>query len=270
MKNLTYFTLTDDLIEPLAAADITITGAIADYPASNIRTIEMGETARGAIGGKIQITFGAGVNPRFWALLNTNLRAGDVTIRTYTTDFLSSGGPTPSGESRVIPWRALDMKSYFAIPMSAQRYWEIDFNGCYCNIGDSFLEVGKVVAGLGVHTFLDDFSNFQTGVDYRNIYNETQGGVCYAHKLEQRRRSFSLSWNASLVAHAIPDILELLEYTRGGAYPFVLIPNNDAVDLYYVRSADRTSWTEQYARAFLTGLMLEFRELSRGRIQIET
>jgi len=267
MTNLTYFTLADDLIEALAASAITITGPIADYPASNIRTIEMGETARGAIGGKIQITFPAGVSPRFWALLNHNIYAGDVTIRTYTTAFDSSGGPTPSGESRVIPWRALDMKSYFAAPMSAQRYWEIDFNGCYCN--DSFLEIGKVVAGLGIHTFLDDFSDLQTGVDYRNIYNETQGGVCYAHKLEQRRRNFSLSWNASLVAHAIPDILELLEFTRGGAYPFILIPNNDTVDLYYVRSSDSASWKEQYARAFLTGLTLEFRELSRGRIQVE-
>jgi hypothetical protein len=72
-----------------------------------------------------------------------------------------------------------------------------------------------------------------------------------------------------LVAHAVVDILELLEYTRGGAYPFILIPDNDAADLYYVRSADATSWTEQYARAFLTGLTLNFRELSRGRIQVE-
>ena len=269
MTNLTYFTLTDDLIEALAVSAITITGPLTDYPASNIRTVEMGEVARGAVGGKIQITFPTGVSPRFWALLNTNLRAGDVTIRTYTTDFLSSGGPTPSGESRVIPFRNLDMKSYFAVPMSAQRYWEIDFNGCYCNVGDSFLEVGKIVAGLGIHTFLGDYSDFQSGVDYRNIYNETQGGVCYAHKLEQRRRNFSLSWNASSVAHAIPEILELLEFTRGGAYPFILIPNNDAVDLYYVRSSDSASWKEQYARAFLTGLTLNFRELSRGRIQVE-
>ncbi len=267
MTKLTYFTLADDLIEPLAAADITIAGPNADYPAANVRTIEMGETVRGTIGGKIQITFGAGVAPRFWAILNHNLYAGDVTIRTYTTAFDTSGGPTPSGESRVIPWRDLDMKSYFAVPMSAARFWEIDFNGCYCN--DSFLEVGKVAAGLCVHTFLDDFSGFQSGVDYRNIYNETQGGVCYSHKLEKRRRHFSLSWNASLVAHAVVDILKLLEYTRGGAYPFILIPDNDAVNLYYVRSTDSTSWTEQYARAFLTGLTLNFKELSRGRIQVE-
>ncbi len=266
MTKLTYFPLADDLIEPLAAADITITGPNADYPAANARTIEMGETARGTLGGKIQITFPAGVSPRFWAILNHNLYAGDVTLRSYADAFTTSGGPTLL-QSWIIPFRELDMKTYLTGAIIAARYWELDFNGCYCL--DSFLEVGKVVAGLSVHTFLNDFSDFQTGVDYRNIYNETQGGVCYSHKLEKRRRVFSLSWNASKVTEAIPDILELLEFTRGGAYPFILIPNNDAVDLYYVRSSDSTSWREQSARAFLTGLTLNFRELSRGRIQVE-
>jgi hypothetical protein len=267
MTKLTYFPLTDDLIEPLDASAITITGEQANYPAANVRTIEMGETARGTINGKIQITFPAGVAPRFWAILNHNLYAGDVTIRTYTTAFDTSGGPTPSGESCVVPFRLSDMKVYITPAMSAQRFWELDFNGCYCL--DAFLEVGKVMAGLVICTFLNDFSGFQSGADYRNIYNETQGGVCYAHRLERRRRAFALSWNASKVAEALPDILELLELTRGGAYPFVLIPNNDAADLYYVRSADAVSWTEQSARAFLTGLTLHFKELSRGRIQVE-
>ena len=266
MTKLTYFPLADDLIEPLAAYDVTITSPVPSYPASNVRTIEMGETARGAVGNKIRITFPAGVAPRLWAILNHNLYAGDVTIRSYADAFTTSGGPTLL-QSWVVSFRELDMKLYIVGAIIAARYWEIDFNGCYCN--DAFLEVGKVVAGLNVQTFLDDFSGFQTGVDYRNIYNETQGGVCYAHKLEKRRRNFSLSWNASTVAHAVPDILELLEYTRGGAYPFILIPDNDAVDFYYVRSADSTSWAEQYARAFLTGLTLNFRELSRGRIQVE-
>jgi len=268
MTKFTYFPLDDDLIGPLAAGAITLTGALADYPGANVRTIEMGETARSAVpiaGGKIQITFAAGVAPRFWALLNHNITAGDVTIRNYSTAFNSSGGPTPD-QSRVIPFRELDMKSYGAA-MSNQRWWEIDVNGC--TFADSFFEIGKVVMGLNVHTFLNDFSDFKSGVDYRNIYNETQGGVCYAHKLGKRRRNFELAWHSAIVAQAIPDILELLEFTRGGAYPFILIPDNDATDAYYVRSADATSWTEQYARSFLTGLMLNFRELSRGRIQVE-
>jgi hypothetical protein len=269
MTKLTYFTLADDLIEPLAAASITLTGAIAGYPGSNIRTTEMGETARSSVpvaGGKLQITFGAGVAPRLWALLNTNVTAGDVALKSYSTAFDTSGGPTLL-QSWTIPFRLLDMKSYLTGAITAARYWEIDVNGC--SFADAFFEIGKVMCGVSIQTFTNDYSDFQSGVAYRNLYNETQGGVCYAHMLEKRRRNLELSWNASLVADALPDILEMLEDTRGGAYPLIIIPDNDAADLYYVRASDSASWKEQSARSYLTGLTLGFGELSRGRIQVE-
>lgn len=263
MTKLTYFPLDDDLIGPLTAGSVALTGVIAGYPGANTRTIEMGETARSAVpiaGGKLQFTFAAGIAPKFWALLNTNITAGDVTVRNYSDAF------TTPDESRTISFRALDMKSY-GPAMSNQRWWEIDVNGC--TFADSFFEIGKVIAGLDVRTFRNDFLDLQTAVNYRNIYNETQGGVCYVHKLEKRRRDFSLSWNAAPLDYTVADTEELLEFTRGGASPFLLIPDNDLADLYYVRSSDSASWTKPGSHSFVTGLSLNFRELSRGRIQVE-
>jgi hypothetical protein len=151
--------------------------------------------------------------------------------------------------------------------MTPQTYWEIDPAGC--SFADAFFEVGKVVAGTGVHTFDNDYSSFQRGMFYRNILNETVGGTAYAHRIGSRRFSFDLSWNSSKVASALVEILALLELTCGGAFPFLLIPNNDEAEVYYVRASDAAAWQESAARAYLTGLTLKAVELSRGKIQVE-
>ena len=94
---LTYVTLDDDLIHGLDPSAITITNADADYPASCLQTEEMSDTARGTPPTKIQIDLGSGKAAAFWAILNHNITAGDVVVRSYSDAFT-----TPTGESVTI------------------------------------------------------------------------------------------------------------------------------------------------------------------------
>jgi hypothetical protein len=259
---LSYFTLSDDVIGPLVDASVVMVNAVTGYPGSKVKTIEMADTARGTATAKLQFTLTSPVAAKFWAILNHNITAGDPIIRAYT----DAGFTTPSGDTITAPFRVGDIKAY-APSMTPQMYWEVDTSGC--SFSDSFFEVGKVVAGTGVHTFANDYSSFRRGLSYRNILNETIGGTAYAHRIGARRFSFDLAWNASKVAPALTEILALLELTCGGAYPFLLIPDNDAAEFYYVRASDAAAWQESAARAYLSGLDLKAVELSRGKIQVE-
>jgi hypothetical protein len=259
---LTYVTLIDDLIGSLGAADIEFINEIADYPGTKITTIEMADTARATPPTKLRLNFGVDKYARFWAILNHNIIDGDLLITSYNDEFV-----TPSGESMVIPFRTGDMKGYGAA-LSAKQYWEVDPSGC--SFADAFFEIGKVIAAPTVYTFANNYSDFQRGLIYRNIYNETVGGVTYAHRIATRRFKLDISWNASLVSSALSEILTLLELTSGGAFPFLLIPDNSEAEFYYVRADDTATWRESANRAYLTGLTLSAIELSRGKIQVET
>lgn len=263
---LTYVTLEDDKVGDLAAANIVLTNAIEGYEGDHAGTIEMAETARGTPPTVLQIDFGVAIAAKFWGILNHNITAGDIIIRSYVDAFDTSGGATPSGESLTLTYRANDVKGYDA-SLSAYQYWEIDVSGC--SFADAFFEFGKVIASPTIHAFENNYSEFQRGLSYRNIYNETIGGTAYVHRLGARRFNLDISWNASIVSSALTEILALLELTQGGAYPFLIIPDNDAAEFYYVRSDDAAGWQESAARRYLTGMTLRVVELSRGKIQIE-
>ena len=258
---LTYVTLEDDEIGSLAAVNVVLTNAVAGYPGSKVCTIEMADTARGTAP-KLQIDFRVAIAAKFWAVLNHNMIAGSSPVIASYSD---AAFTTPTGESLTLTYRASDMKGYDAT-LTAQQYWQIDFSGC--SFTDAFCEIGKVIASSTIHTFTNDFSEFQRGLLYRNIHNETIGGTAYVHRIASRRFTFNLSWNASAITPALTEILELLDLTRGGAYPFLLIPDNDETEFYYVRADDAADWQESEGRIYLTGKTLRMGELSRGKIQV--
>jgi len=263
MGNLSYVPLTADLIEDLTGADITIETAVANYPSSELLTIPMGTTARGTDPGggvRIKIDFGALVRPKFWALLNTDITSGNVVV------YATNAAWAPTGETLIIPYRELDMKAYKPESWTPCQYFLLDFGAC--TFSQAFLEIGKLFAATEIVTFSKGFApGVSRGEGNRNIHNVTPSGIEYTHLLQEKIGYLSINWD-HLKDPLLNELLTFLRVTNGGGYPSIVIPDNDKSELFYVRNQDRTDWDEEAARSVIASMTLEFKELSRGKIQV--
>ena len=265
-KNFSYVPLTADLIEDLDDANITLVTAVASYAGSVLKTIPMGTTARGTdpgTGVKIKIDFGANVNPKFWGFLNHNITSGNPVIYPYNDAWI-----TPSGESLTVVYRALDMKAYKAGGgwSAGKRYFQIDLSAC--TFSQAFFEMGKLIAALDMTIFTYNFSpGISRGQGNRNIHNITPAGVEYTTLLQEGINYLGVRWDPDLKDPVLTEILTFIQATKGGGYPAVIIPNRAEAELFYMRNQDRTNWNEEAARALVSQCSLNFKELSRGKIQ---
>jgi len=264
MGRTSYVTTDDDLIGALDAANVTIETADADYPASRLQSIPMAKAARGTDPGSgvnIKIDFGENVRPKFWSLLNTNIASGEPVVYSYNDAFI-----TPSGETLNIPYRAFDMKAYKAASWTAKRYFIVNLNGCTFN--HAFAQIGKVIAAPETNKFSFDFSpGIQRGYGHNVIHNFTPYDVEYTHVLRSGINYLKFGWDPHLKAALLDEILALMGVTYGGTYPFIIIPDEDEAEFFYMRNEDRIDWNEAAARSLIEQCFLNLRELSRGKIQ---
>jgi len=267
MGNLSYVPLTDDLIEDLDDADITLVTADANYPGSELKTIPMGTTARGTdpgTGVKIKIDFGENVNPKFWGFLNHDITSGNLIVYPYNDAWI-----TPSGESLTVTYRALDMKGYKAGGgwSAGKRYFLVDLNGC--TFSQAFFELGKLVVALDVTTFTHNFSpGVRRGRGNKNIHNVTPAGIEYTHLLQEKINYFGIKWDPDLKETLLDEIIAFIDITNGGGYPSIIIPDNSKTELFYMRNQDITDWNEEVARSMISQCFMNFKELSRGKGQV--
>ena len=259
-KNFSYVPLTDDLIED---ATVTILTPDTDYPATELQTIPMGTTARATDpgGGEvIRIDFGENVNPKFWSLLNTDITSGNPLITSYTDAWITAE------DTLTMIYRALDMKAYKNGGWTPRRYFDINFNACA--FSQAFLEVGKLIAALDMTVFTHNFSpGISRGQGNRNIHNITPAGIEYTHLLQEKINYLGVSWDPDLKDPVLTEILAFIQATKGGGYPAIIIPNREEAELFYMRNQDRTNWDEMAARSLISRCSLNFKELSRGKIQ---
>ena len=264
MSNLAYFPLADDLIEDLDAAAIWIYDEDPAYPEEKIQNIPMADTARATIpsgGVVVRLNFGENRIPRFWAFLNHNITAGNWIIRSYDDAFI-----TPSGEEQTVIYRALDTKHYYA-NWTEKQYWEIDF--CGCSFAESFWEMGKIVCGADITEFTKQFSpGIRRGLGFDNIHNETEFGVIWSYIKRANINYLGFSWNFNLRLPLLAELEDFLATTYGGAYPAIIIPDNTGrADLYYMKNQDEIRWNEELTRAVIANCSIDFKELSRGKVQ---
>lgn len=267
MSNFGYFSREQDLIKDLAGAFITIVDGVADYPNINLRTLPMADTARGISPGagsgiKFRFDFGQDFNVRFWGFLNHNITSGAARIKTYNDAFA-----TPSGEAYFIPYRELDTKFYFK-SWTPKRYWEIDFG--HCTFNNSFLEMGKVVAGHNITFLSGNYSpGFGRGQRYSAIQNATEFNVIWSYVKQGPINRAGMRFSPAVVATLRTELLAFFHAMQGRGFPVVLIPDNSNSDeVYYMRSTvNILDWQEFYKRALLRGMSFSFEEDSRGRTQ---
>ncbi len=264
MSNIAYVSLEQDLVGALSDAAITIVTADADYPASNLKTQPMADSARGTGAGiKIRFDMGKNYNVRFWGYLNHNISSGNWVIRTYDDAYA-----TPSGESYPVPHRALDTKFYYK-SWTPKQYWEHDFTGCV--LSEAYLEMGKMVAAHNPTFFSANYSpGFGRGTRYRSIHNITEFGVTWTYIKQGPIQKVRIRFDPAVVGVIKDELESFFTAISGGGYPCVLIPDNSgSTEIYYMRSVrDNMDWEEVYRRAMMTGLSLDFEEESRGKTQV--
>ena len=264
MSNLAYVPLTEDLIEDLAAADFVIETADADYPATELQTIPMGTTARATDPGggeRIKIDFGANVSPKAWFLLNHDIESGNPLISSW-----NNADWTGLSETQAMTYRALDIKAHRPAGWTPKRYFDINFDAC--SFSQAFFEAGKLVVSLDVTTFTYNFSpGVSRGRGSKNIHNVTPMGVEYTHLLQEKINYFGIKWDPDLKADLLEEIIAFIDITNGGGYPSIIIPDNDKAEFFYMRNQDRTNWNEEVARSMISQCFMDFKELSRGKVQ---
>ncbi len=264
MGNLSYVPLTDDLIADLAAADFVIETADADYPATELQTIPMGTTARATDptgGERIKIDFGANVNPKAWFLLNHNISSGNPLISSW-----DNNDWTGLSQTQAMTYRALDIKAYRPGGWISKRYFNINFDAC--SFSQAFLEAGKLVVALDVTTFKYNFSpGVSRGRGSKNIHNITPAGIEYTHLLQEKINYFGIKWDPDLKEGLLDELITFLDITHGGGYPSIIIPDKDKAEFFYMRNKDRTNWNEEVARSMISQCFMDFKELSRGKVQ---
>lgn len=265
LGNFSYVPLTHDLIA-LDSTDIVIVDAVANYPASELKTIPMGITARGTDPGSgitIKLDFNMLVQPKFFGIFNHNITSGNVVVYSF-----NDAWTTPSGETLIIPYRELDMKGYYSeVSWTPKRWFSLFFGACA--FSQAFLEIGKLVAASEITAFSKNFSpGISRGEGNRNIHNITPAGIEYTHLLQEKIGYLGIKWNPNLKDPLLRELLRFLRVTNGGGYPSVIIPANDKPEVFYMRNQDRIDWNEEAARSLLSQCSLNFKELSRGKIQI--
>jgi len=119
---------------------------------------------------------------------------------------------------------------------------------------------------------ITEFSkNFSPGLSrsfgFDNIHHSTPFGVRWNYIRRERIETVGLSWERSLKAPLLTELKALLALTYGGAYQFVLIPDNTKAELFYVFNQDLTEWNEQAARSVIESCGMTFNEDSRGKVQ---
>lgn len=211
---------------------------------------------------KVQIDLGSDIAPRFWAFLNHNIESGNWLIRSYDDAFI-----TLSGESQTVTYREYDTKHYYT-GWTAKRYWEIDFNGC--TFKNDFWEMGKILCGADITEFTKQFSpGIRRGLGFDNIHNETEFGVIWSYIKRARIQYLGVSWDPHLRVPLLAELEDFIETTYGGAYPSIIIPDNSGrADLYYMKNQDELRWNEELTRAIIAGCHIDFKELSRGQVQV--
>lgn len=263
MSNLAYFPLADDLIED---ATVLVVTEDADYPQEKIQNIPMADTARasdppGAIV-RVRIDFGAAVNPRAWFFLNHNIVSGNWIIHRTNAAWASA-------ENQAVTYREYDTKFYGTTWGAASQYFEVEFPAACVYDPTTFWEMGKILCGVDITEFSKGFSpGINRGLGFDNIHNETEFGVIWSYIKRARIQYLGMRWDPHLRVPLLAELEDFIETTYGGAYPSVIIPDNDnRADLYYMKNADELRWKEEAARGIISSCKLDFKELSRGKIQ---
>jgi len=265
MGNLAYFPLTHDLIED---ATVLVVTEDADYPQEKLQNIPMADTARAsdppAAIVRVRIDFGAAVgavNPRAWFFLNHNIASGNWEI--HRTDNLWA-----SAEQQNVTYREFDTKFYGKAWAAASQYFEVRFPAaCVYKYGDTFWEMGKIICGLDVTEFVAGVSpGIDRGLGFRNIHLETEFGVTWDYALQENINYLGIRWDPDIKATLLNEILAFIRLTKGGVYPAVIIPDKEKTELYYMKNQDRLNWREEMARSMIRNCVMNFAEMSRGKI----
>lgn len=266
MANLAYFPLTNDLIEGATVLVVTEDG---DYPQENIQNIPMADTARATEDTtppgnivRVRIDFGAAVgavNPRAWFFLNHNIAGGNWEIHRTNAAWASA-------EQQNVTYREFDTKFYGATWAAASQYFEVIFPAA-CTYKDAFWEMGKIIAGLDMTEFSRDFSpGIERGLGFRNVHLETEYGVTWDYVKQENINYLGFKWDPDIKLTLLDELLAFIRLTKGGAYPSVIIPNKDKAELYYMKNQDRLNWREEMARSIIRKCVMNFVEMSRGKI----
>lgn len=261
MGNLAYFTLEDDLIEDLDAANISVETEDSDYPETKLQNLPMADTARASDAlpaiVRVRIDFGAVVNPRAWFWLNHNILSGDWLIHKTTDAWVSLG-------QRTVTYRNFDTKYYGRLGSS--RYFEIEFPAA-CTYKNDFWEMGKFLCGIDVTEFSKGVSpGIERGLGFRNVHLETEFGVTWDYAKQENINYLGFSWDPEIKAPLLDELLAFIRITKGGAFPAIIIPDKESDELYYMKNEDRLNWREEIARSIIRNCYINFIEMSRGKI----
>jgi len=266
MGNLAYFPLTDDLIDDDDTVITVETGTIvADYPLTKLQNIPMADTTRiTPAGGIVKLGFDLGggnsANLKFWAFLNHNIESGNWLVASYTDNNYNV-----VVESHSVPHRNYDAKLSHNWDAPSQ-FWGVTF-GAGCSYPGAFWEMGKILSGLDVTEFSKGVSpGIERGLGHRNIHLETEFGVTWDYALQENINYLGIRWDPDIKATLLNEILAFIRLTKGGAYPAVIIPDKDEAEVYYMKNQDRLNWWEEMARSIIRNCVMNFAEMSRGKI----
>jgi len=253
--------LYNDWVKDLAAGNITITNEDSNYPTENLQDEEVAETCRttAKVAIKLQFDMGASVQPKIFAILNHNFSGGTFDINSYTANDFSTGKVTVESAAAI---RLLDTYHLEANAPTAQQYWEIDLTNA--TSADSYFEIGRVMIYSDVVT-LNEIEHYKKNVsiNYKNIINQTEYGIRYAHKLLANEiNTFDLTWKN----RTSNEVKTLFKTVFGSAYNFLWIGDKSAVDCYYVHIAsDSLQWVDVFRETYIEDIGITLIECARGK-----
>jgi len=260
--NLSYLATTQDLIEDLGAAAITLYTEDTDYPKANLQTQPMADTCRITTPWKIRLDFGAAINPRAWFFLNHNILGGNWTIKSYDAAWAAPH------QTRTVTYREFDTKYYYR-DWDARQLWELNFSMCTRKDGAAYLELGKLMVGHNLNFFSRNYSpGMGRGRGHNVLHQETEFGVEWAYVKQGPINNFHFSFNPTIKETFLDEMIAFHDAVDGGGFPFVMVPDNDgSSEVYYMKAQDMIGWEEAFQRGLVRNLELDCREMSRGAVQ---
>ena len=219
-----------DNLSLLLIANIVPSTEDADYPIENVINPKLTETYR-STGTSLTITIDTlNQGPiTLVALANHNLSAtASVTLDAGATT--GYGGYTAQ-----MTWREFLMFKYTVTNISL-RYWRITITDA--SNADGYIEIGYLFFGAVIkYPYFGWLYGGSNLTEYTNLELESPCGVMYSERM-YHKDVFTLDFGP-LNETSMGYLLTLYRSVQTGKYPFLLIPDLDLYEGYYVRIISR-------------------------------
>ena len=193
--------------------------------------------------------------------LSSGMQGGTISIKRSATAPTVAGDWASFDEDEIYIYNSRKFEpfedcGYDATNDNYYRYWMIQVDPP--SGGSGF--IGEIALGFLQQPIISFQNGRENITRIPNTSRSTIGGINFSYQNNNADANvFNLSWDAANNLQALAQLKELFKLTKGGLYPFVIIPHDEqrTNSCYYVRSQQQASDVQAFYNQHTYQLQLQ-------------